>query len=1244
MKKLYYLPNLKKQLIICFFSFFAINSATAQFEEQTGISLPGVFLSSVAWGDYNNDGFLDILLVGRLTDIYEGYISKIYKNNGDGTFSEQTQISLTGITSGSAAWGDYNNDGLLDILLTGCWVNPYPHNVSKIYKNNGDGTFSEQTGTLLPNICGSAAWGDYNNDGHLDILLTGYSEIEGYVSKVYKNNGNETFSEQIGISLPGVSEGASTWADYNNDGFLDILLTGRTASEHLISKIYKNNGNGTFTEQTGISLPGLHGGSVAWGDYNNDGFLDILLRGDTTFGFTPITKIYKNNGDGTFSEQTGIALKGLSEGSAAWGDYNNDGLLDILLTGVEIVITGNRGVRQYISKIYKNNGDGTFSEQTGTLFNGLTVLSAFWGDYDNDGRLDVLVSAYDTITNIYTSKIFKNISSYPANTVPAAPSNLQQTVTFNTVALKWDKATDAETPQNGLSYNIRVGASPGSSNVVNPEASTSTGYRKIPALGNVDQKADGYTLNLPAGTYYWSVQAIDNAFAGGTWSTENTFTISASQASDIRVDSVSLTGMKLSWTNGNGNKRVVFMAEGNKGVTKPFDSTSYEANSTYSLETQIDTSGWYCVFNGTGNEVSVNGLKDGTSYNIEVLEYIGTTGNEEYNNSVLNGNVALIRTKQIFELQFEAPAIYSGEMVAWGDYNNDGYMDFLLTGYSQTEECVSKIYKNNGDGTFTEQTQDSLIGVMSGLSAWGDFNNDGYLDILLTGATMRQGPQAMIYKNNGDGTFTEQTGTSLTGIESTSISLGDYNNDGFLDILLTGGANINNNFQRVSKIFKNNGDWTFSEQTGISLPGVYGSAVWGDYNNDGLLDILVAGNTSFSEIGNVLTKTQTTKIFKNNGNGTFSEQSDISLVKLDEDVSATWADYNNDGHLDILLSGYLPDVGWKAVLYKNNGDGTFTEQTGISLLGGGYVAWGDYNNDGYLDVLMTGHTDTGTGIASKIYKNNSDGTFTESRIQLTGVFNSSIAWGDYDNDGLLDVLSAGDATNGPVIKVFKNIGNFKTNMPPSAPVNLEKILNPDTAKLKSIKVLNDSTYGNRIKLKWDKAVDDLTPQNGLSYNIRLGTKPGGSDVINPMASVINGYRRIPAFGNVGQTTDGYTINNLSAGTYYWSVQAIDNEFAGGAWAEEKTFTIQDTITKIQNTTLNNNTKFYPNPAKDHLTIIRVKDEQCLVTITDLNGKVVLKRQIYENEEQINISDLSSGLYLVKLQTNIEIRVLKLVIE
>ena len=180
-------------------------------------------------------------------------------------------------------------------------------------------------------------------------------------------------------------------------------------------------------------------------------------------------------------------------------------------------------------------------------------------------------------------------------------------------------------------------------------------------------------------------------------------------------------------------------------------------------------------------------------------------------------------------------------------------------------------------------------------------------------------------------------------------------------------------------------------------------------------------------------------------------------------------------------------------------------------------------------------------------------------------------------------------------------------------------------------------------MKWDKATDAETPQNGLSYNIRVGASPGSSNVVNPEASTSTGYRKIPALGNVDQKADGYTLN-LPAGTYYWSVQAIDNEFAGGAWAEEKTFTIQDTITKIQNTTLNNNTKFYPNPAKDHLTIIRVKDEQCLVTITDLNGKVVLKRQIYENEEQINISDLSSGLYLVKLQTNIEIRVLKLVIE
>ncbi|HEY4785945.1 MAG TPA: VCBS repeat-containing protein, partial [Bacteroidales bacterium] len=225
------------------------------------------------------------------------------------------------------AWGDYNNDGFMDLLLTG---DPGDYNyISKIYKNNGDGTFTEQTGIQLIGVTrGAVAWGDYNNDGFLDILLTGYAKT-GSISIIYKNNGEGNFIEQKGINLIPVEYSSVAWGDYNNDGRLDILLSGNAnySDGGYISKIYKNNGDGTFSDQTNALLSETQYGSVAWGDYNNDGYLDILLTGSSN-----LVKIYKNNGDGTFSDQTSIFLrKGTISGLGSWVDYNNDGFLDVFL-------------------------------------------------------------------------------------------------------------------------------------------------------------------------------------------------------------------------------------------------------------------------------------------------------------------------------------------------------------------------------------------------------------------------------------------------------------------------------------------------------------------------------------------------------------------------------------------------------------------------------------------------------------------------------------------------------------------------------------------------------------------------------------------------------------------------------------------------------------------------------------------------------------------------------------------------
>lgn len=464
-----------------------------EFTKLTNSSLPGIENSSISWGDYDNDGDLDILLTGSLT-------SKIYKNNGNGTFNVEASISLTGVESGSAAWGDYDNDGYLDILLTG-WNGGT--SISKIYRNLGNGSFSEQSSVSLATInSGSAIWGDYNNDGLLDILLTGIGK-----SIIYKNKGNGTFSEQTSISLSGMYQSSAAWGDYNNDGFLDILLTGWDNNMIPTSQIYKNNGDGTFSLQTNIKLTGVSFCSAAWGDYNNDGYLDILLTGKTNNGTA--SKIYKNNQDGTFSEQTAILLTGVSNSSVAWGDYNNDGFLDILLTG--------RTSTEAVSKIYKNNGNGTFTEQTSISLIGVASGSASWADYDNDGDLDIL------LTGSGVSQIYQN-NNNKINTVPSAPYNLTTTVSYNKVTFSWDKSTDGETPQNGLNYNLVIGTVSNGSNVVSSMADHSSGYRRVVRVGN-SQSNNSVSYILPGGTYYWSVQAIDGAFAGSMFSPEKSVAV-----------------------------------------------------------------------------------------------------------------------------------------------------------------------------------------------------------------------------------------------------------------------------------------------------------------------------------------------------------------------------------------------------------------------------------------------------------------------------------------------------------------------------------------------------------------------------------------------------------------------------------------------------------------------------------------------------------------------------------------------
>jgi len=275
--------------------------------------LPGIWRGSASWGDYDNDGRLDIVFIGSTnTSNSTLAISQVWRNTGSGFTNINAELPgrNTGIHGNMVAWGDYDNDGRLDLLLAGLSNNLSLAPLCEVWRNTGSG-FVLNTNAVLPGVWnGSVAWGDYDNDGRRDILLTGV-RASGAIAQVWRNT--VCGFTNINAGLPGVNYSSAAWGDYDNDGRLDILLSGLDSNAGVITEVWRNTGSGFVNINAG--LPGIHYSSVAWGDYNNDGRLDILLAGDTGGGF--ISQVWRNTGSGFININAG--LPGLAGGSVAWG-------------------------------------------------------------------------------------------------------------------------------------------------------------------------------------------------------------------------------------------------------------------------------------------------------------------------------------------------------------------------------------------------------------------------------------------------------------------------------------------------------------------------------------------------------------------------------------------------------------------------------------------------------------------------------------------------------------------------------------------------------------------------------------------------------------------------------------------------------------------------------------------------------------------------------------------------------------
>jgi hypothetical protein len=375
-------------------------------------NLTPVYDGSVDLGDFDADGDLDLLLTGREIIPFSvgGFTTAIYTNDEDFVFVpdptpgvdrdlpvpyklfQPLNENLIPVFQGSAKWGDADGDGDLDVLLSGLAEVITPTNRLEVpttvlydHSRNGRGehVFTPHPNLNLPGVFnGEVDWGDFDGDGDQDFVISGATRSSPPYNPITRLYGNEggTFTE-VPTSLPGVFLGATRWVDYDGDADLDLSLLGDTGNGHFITRLYRNDG-GTFTDAQ-ANLPGLAFGSLDWGDYDGDVDQDLVLTGAR---FDPsllrgFTRVYRNDA-GTFTD-TGAAVPPVMQGVARWGDWDGDGLLDLVVAGYdELLGSGMMG-------LYRYQG-GTFapllSFTINTGFSDLLVR-----DYNGDGDVDLLM-------------------------------------------------------------------------------------------------------------------------------------------------------------------------------------------------------------------------------------------------------------------------------------------------------------------------------------------------------------------------------------------------------------------------------------------------------------------------------------------------------------------------------------------------------------------------------------------------------------------------------------------------------------------------------------------------------------------------------------------------------------------------------------------------------------------------------------------------------------------------------------
>ncbi|MFA6109245.1 MAG: Ig-like domain-containing protein, partial [Candidatus Latescibacterota bacterium] len=977
------------------------------------------------------------------------------------------------------------------------------------------------SGQELPGVwAGGASWADRDNDGDLDLAIHGETvDAAGRPARIARLFDNDagllTEAVAAGAQLVGVGYGDAAWADYDGDGDLDLAVAGWDSTGQESLRLYANEGGVLALDlnQDGDQLRGVRYAALAWADYDGDGDLDLLVTGMGANG-TSLTVLYRNTEGMLQADQTNSeSLVSLHNGDLAWADYDGDGDLDLAVSGENVTTSG--GLRS-VTELYRNDPVGTLTLD-GTVSFSLKVHDGglAWADYDGDGNLDLAVSGIDdgwsTSTLLYRNRPAGFLSPVSLGLIPS------WRLAGDLAWIDFDADGDADLALSGR---------------------TSTSVYHAAVLANT----------RGAFSVAWS-DSLEAALAGGraAWGDYD-----EDGRPDLVLTGVDAAGIRrtrlLQNAGGAVNDRPAPPVSLNPAsVTSrhvlfswPPGTDAQGANLTYNLRVGARPGGGD-ILSGAGAPGPGNaGFK-----NAKVLER--SLPRDTYYWSVQTVDAAHARSEWSQEDVLNVEQFASSDQrlrdlseaaMAWGDYDGDGDPDLVLSGQNRSGEAQSLLYTNEG-GMLRVVPDAGLAPLRYGDVAWGDYDGDGDLDLMMTGEDTFGQRRSLLYRAvplaNGKGL---ELVAQPRGLGLSAAEWGDFDNDGDLDLVLMGLSDevAGGVQQSYTVLLANGGDGSFTD-TRQELPGLRdGDLAAADCDLDGDLDLAATGASASGDCR--------LAIYLNNGGRLADAGLELQGLRFSD---VAWGDYDGDGDPDLVAAGTpTTDIGDAVtVLYANQGAGRLAAAPEVILPGvvAGALAWGDYDNDRDLDLVVAG--DSVRTPILRLFRNTSGNLIEDHVRSLTGIGLCDIALVDIEGDGDLDLVSAGqDGADQSRTAVNENLeAQFNPNRPPEAPAGLAAA---DTA--------------DAVTLSWQPAADDGEDSPAsLSYNLRVGTTLGGNEVLSGNTAL--------GQGNAGSRLS-HLLRNLTSGTYYWSTQTVDDGLARSAWSPDKQFVIDTVPPRVSGVTLN----------------------------------------------------------------------------